>query len=147
MDIMEAPLYFDTNVFIYAIEGHDEYYDLLSYLFKHIENNHLLTVTSELTLAECLVKPEKDKNNEAIEHYKQHIKNSKQLKVVPISRRILINAAKVRSQLQLKLPDAIHMATAIDQNCKTFVTNDKKLRTPTEMQRIDMKDLDAIFCH
>jgi len=33
------------------------------------------------------------------------------------------------------------MATAINQKCKTFVTNDKKLRVPEGMQRLYLKEL------
>ena len=145
MEIIEAPIYFDTNIFIYAIDGHEEYYDLLMGFFSYIEGDHLLVVTSELALAECLVKPEKDNNHVAIEIYKQHIRSSERLKVKSVSRKILIDSASVRVQWGLKLPDAIHMATAIDQGCKTFVTNDKKLRSPDGMQRIDLNDLREIF--
>lgn len=145
MDIIKSPVYFDTNVFIYAIDGHDAYYDLLLRLFDYIEVNNLQIVTSELTLAECLVKPEKDDNTAAIATYKQHIRTSDRLKVKSVSRHILIASAQVRNQLGLKLPDAIHMATAIEQECKTFITNDRKLRSPEGMQRLDIKALKDVF--
>jgi predicted nucleic acid-binding protein len=88
-----------------------------------------------------LVKPIKDENQEAIEQYKKHIQTSDFLKVKPVSREILINSASLRNQLGLKLPDAIHMATAINQDCKTFVTNDQKLRVPEGMQRLYLKEV------
>jgi predicted nucleic acid-binding protein len=141
MELIKAPVYFDTNVFIYIIDGYEEYQDLLSSLLHYIANNNILVVTSELTLAECLVKPIKDGNQKAIEQFKQHIQTSEVLKVKPVSREILINSASLRNELGLKLPDAIHMATAINQNCKTFVTNDQKLRVPEGIQRLYLKEL------
>ncbi|RTZ67012.1 MAG: VapC toxin family PIN domain ribonuclease [Aquificaceae bacterium] len=141
MEIIKSPIYFDTNVFIYSIDGYEEYYDVLANLFQIIAENDLLVITSELTLAECLVKPMKDGNEEAIKQFTAHIKTSDTLKVKPVSRKILIRSAKVRHQLSLKLPDAIHMATAIEQQCKTFITNDRKLCAPNNMQRVYLKDL------
>ena len=145
MEIIQSPVYLDTNIFIYAIEGHDEYYDLLVHLFSHIEKHNITVITSELTLAECLVKPEKDQNIEAIEQYKNHIKTNSQMTVKTVSRKILVSSARVRSQLGLKLPDAIHMATAINESCKTFITNDKKLRSPENMKRMTLEDLRKLF--
>ena len=141
MEIIKSPVYFDTNIFIYAIDGHEEYQDLLQNIFEYIAENKILVVTSELTLAECLVKPMRDENREAIEQYTNHIKTSELLKVKAVSRNILISSADARNKLGLKLPDAIHMATAIDQKCKTFITNDRKLTAPEGMERIYIKDL------
>lgn len=67
------------------------------------------------------------------------------LKVKSVSRNILINSAGTRNKLGLKLPDAIHMATSIDQECKTFITNDRKLKAPEGMERIYIKDLLSSF--
>ena len=146
MEIIESikgPVYFDTNVFIYSIDGYEEYTELLKDIFSHIAEHRLLVITSELTLAECLVKPVKDENIEAVMQFERHINSSESMKVRPVSREILRQSAHVRAELELKLPDAIHMATAIDQGCKTFITNDKrlKLRTPEAMQQVYLKAL------
>ena len=141
MDIIKSPVYFDTNIFIYAIDGHEEYSELLQAIFAYISNNKILVITSELTLAECLVKPMKDGNHEAVKQFSNHIKTNEFLKVKSVSRKILISSADARNKLGLKLPDAIHMATAIEQKCKTFITNDQKLKAPENMERIYIKDL------
>lgn len=67
MDTLEGPVYFDTNVFIYALDGHEDYEPVLERLFSIIFDKDLEVITSELTLAECLVKPVKDGNHEAIQ--------------------------------------------------------------------------------
>lgn len=141
MDTLEGPIYFDTNVFIYSIEAHDDYLPVINRLFKQIYDQKIQVVTSEITLAECLVKPVKDGNEEAIQHYENSIKNNDMLLVKPITRSILKQSAYVRNELRLKLPDAIHMATAIDQGCKLFITNDKKLKAPSGMKQIYLKEL------
>jgi len=140
MDI-KGPVYFDTNVFIYAIEGHETYHEWINELFQFIANEQIIVVTSELTLAECLVKPFKDNNQAAINGFKEHIVNSEALRVCPVSKDILIRSASVRNELNLKLPDAIHMATAIENGCLTFISNDQKLKTPTEMLKVQLGEL------
>lgn len=140
---IKGPVYFDTNVFIYSTDGYEEYLDLLKAIFEHIAENQLLVITSELSLAECLVKPVKDDNKEAITQFEQHMQTSSSMKVKAVSRGILRQSASVRAEMGLKLPDAIHMATAIDQDCKTFISNDKKLKSkaPEDMQQIYLKTL------
>ena len=141
MDIRKGPIYFDTNVFIYSIEGHEKYYSWLEGLFKFVYQQNIQIVTSELTLAECLVKPVRDGNRAAIKAFKDYIKSNELMAVKSVSREVLIRSATVRSELGLKLPDAIHMATAMNQGCMTFVTNDRKLVTPKGMDRIYLRDV------
>jgi predicted nucleic acid-binding protein len=57
-------VYFDTNIWIYAFEGFSEYKVHISRLFSNIDEGLFRAVTSELTLAEILVKPLLEKNIE-----------------------------------------------------------------------------------
>lgn len=49
--------YLDSNVFIYLLEGYADYAPVLTELFQQFDEGRLQAVTSELTLAETLVKP------------------------------------------------------------------------------------------
>ena len=50
------------------------------------------------------------------------------LRLVPVSRPILIDAAALRAKHSaLKLPDAIHVATARASGCEVLLTNDRAL--------------------
>lgn len=120
-----STVYFDTNIFVYALEDVAEYQEQISRLFTFLEDNACIVVTSELTLAECLVKPYKDNNSESIEKYEQYLQNSDYLKVEPVSRDILHSAASNRATTSNSLPDSIHLATAVYTGCQYFVTNDK----------------------
>ena len=110
-------IYFDVNVWIYGLEGYPDFVADLTALFQTIEQGRLTAVTSELSLAEALVKPMKDQNVE----------------ILPVDRNILIKAAQLRTQNKLKLPDAIHLATAIASNCSTFLTNDQGFQNVTQL--------------
>lgn len=50
-------VYLDTNIFIYALEGYADFIDDLTELFASIDAGNIRAVTSELTLAEVLVRP------------------------------------------------------------------------------------------
>ena len=110
-------IYLDANIFIYALEGFPEFKSILTELFLAIDDHKVQAVTSDLTLAEVLVKPLKDGNLTLIETYKQAIESGAGLSVTSVSRAILIEAATLRSQIKLKLPDGIHVATALQTGC------------------------------
>jgi predicted nucleic acid-binding protein len=58
------------------------------------------------------------------------LRTSTSFQVVAISRQILIEAAHLRAKSRLlNLPDAIHLATAQINDCQTFLTNDKRLKS------------------
>lgn len=118
-------IYFDSNIWIYALEGFIEYRSVLTPL---LESDKTI-VTSELTIAEVLVTAVRD--NDAVKRsaYIEAVLNPDNTEAIPINRRILLEAARIRSYTKLKLPDAIHAATALATNCTTFLTNDKQFRT------------------
>ncbi|MFH0958320.1 MAG: hypothetical protein V1897_06415 [Pseudomonadota bacterium] len=58
MDVIKGErIYLDTNIIIYPLEGYPECASSLATLFAAIDEGKLSAVTSELTLAESLVKP------------------------------------------------------------------------------------------
>jgi len=122
-------IYLDTNIFIYALEGYPEYLKILTDLFRMIDDARFQAYTSELTLAETLVKPMMDSNIPLQKAYQEAVQTAGFLKVLPVSREILISAARIRSQnAYLKLPDAIHLSTAQHKDCQIFLTNDRRLK-------------------
>jgi len=122
-------IYVDTNIWIYALEGFSDYKNSLIALSEAVAAGKLALVTSELSLAEVLVKPIKKGDTLGQEVYKKAIETTDVLTVVPVDRSILIRAAEIRSKTKLKLPDAIHAASALSAGCTTFLTNDKQFRT------------------
>jgi len=120
-------VYLDTNVWIYAIEGYPSYAPVLKALMQRIDQKTLLAVSSDLTLAEVLVKPMVDARIDLQEAYKTALQSGGNLNMAPISKSILIEAARLRARYAaLKLPDAIHAATAISAQCNYFVSNDQR---------------------
>lgn len=86
-------------------------------------------ITSELTLAEVLVKPLLDRSREREAAYLQAMRPSTSLHLEPVSREILIAASHLRAERGLKLPDAISAATAQLTHCEQLLTNDARFKT------------------
>ena len=140
--ISGSRLYLDTNIFIYALEGYLEYESIITSLFRNIDNGIYSAVTSELTLAEVLVKPFMDKNKDLEQIYEEILQSSNSLTITTIDRQILIKASMIRASSDgINLPDAIHLATAQLKNCSYFITNDKRLRNNETIQVIIISDL------
>lgn len=119
--------YLDANVFIYAIEGNANIADPLRTLFDLFRLNPGMAVTSELTLAEVLPRaPDVQRRN-----YLNLIVWSRIFDLRPVSRDILIETAEYRETAGMpKLPDAIHVVTAIRAGCRTVLSADSRLRLP-----------------
>lgn len=121
-------VYLDTNVWIYAVESYPAFIQELTDFFQQVDQNQYIAISSELSLAETLVKPIKDNDQGLQTAYKRAIVNRHNVFVVPILRELLIDAAQIRAETGLKLPDAIHAATAVQAQCNTFITNDTQLK-------------------
>jgi len=119
-------IYLDANILIYAVEDLTVVGQKIRTLFSRFDNGELHAVTSELSLAEVLAKPVRDGKQAIQDEYEQLLTNSDALTVMPVTRDVLIRAAQIRAQTSVKLPDAIHAATALMKNCTTFLTNDQR---------------------
>lgn len=117
-------VYLDTNIVIYALEGFAPYRPILLELLENLDQGVIRGVTSELTLAEVLVKPFRDGNQDRIDAYESFLFGRENLRVVPVTRDVLVKAATLRASSGIRLPDAIHLATAMIHGCDAFLTND-----------------------
>jgi len=120
-------VYLDANIVVYAVEGYPALREQVCALLEAMDKRMLSAVTSELTLAEVLVKPMIDGNTPVERAYRTFLEPSGALRLLPVSQAVLIEAARLRARTGLKLPDAIHMATAAGAGCTSFLTNDRGL--------------------
>ena len=125
--MIERRLYLDANVFIYAIEGSAEVSSSLHELFSLLHARDGVGVTSELTLAEVLPKAD----GLLRRNYLDLIVWSRIFDLYPVSRDTLIETAEYRKIARMpKLPDAIHVVTAIRAGCRTILSADSRLKLP-----------------
>ena len=133
-------VYVDTNIIIYLIEGLSEYEKPLGEIRELLETSQLHPITSELSLAECLVQPFKTNATEAVSLYRTFLEDSGCFDLLQVHKEVLVQAAYITAETKMKLPDAIHVATAITTNCNLFLTNDKNIRTPSNMEIVLLSD-------
>lgn len=122
-----ATVYIDTSVIIYTVEANPLYFSLIQSLWQKFLTGEIELVTSELTLRESLILPLRQANNSLANDYEQLLVSS-EIRLVPITQSILKGAANTRATTNLKTPDAIHAATALDAGCTLFLTNDRGFR-------------------
>jgi predicted nucleic acid-binding protein len=120
--------YIDANIVVYAVEGYAEHESAIRAILAAMDHGELVAATSELTLAEVLVKPKQEKNAALQQAYREFLEPSAALALAPITQAVLVEAAEVRATTGLKLPDAIHVATALALRCDVLLTNDRSLR-------------------
>ncbi len=116
----------DTNCFIYYFES-DYMAEKLIPLFEAIEKGFVKGLTSVLTISEILVKPMTLGLDEVCDEYVALLSTYPNLKIIPFNLDIAIRTAAVRAGYNIKTPDAIQVASAIEEGASLFITNDLKL--------------------
>lgn len=117
----------DTNAVIHFLDGTPEYISLLEPLFEIVENGQIKVNLSVITEAELLVKPYRENNVKAVKDVQLLTEDFPNIEVIPVTRKIARDAAKIRSSLVLKLPDAIIISTAVNTNSDVIIGNDHEL--------------------
>jgi predicted nucleic acid-binding protein len=133
-------VYVDTVVVIYSIEKFPDYFSLLEPLWQKLQAGKVRVITSEITLLEALVMPIRRSDTGMIRQYERLLLSS-EISLIPVTQAILRGAANLRAQTNLKTPDAIHAATALNMGCTLFLTNDSGLRKTPELPVTVLKDV------
>ena len=134
--------YLDTNTFIFFFQGEPTVSARVKVLFDALRDHPGSGVTSELTLAEVMAEPDRPLAPALKREYLDLIVWGNFLSLVPVSRDVLYESVDLRathklaSGKKLDLPDAIHLATAIQKNCRFFVSGDGRISPPIGMKRI-----------
>lgn len=101
-------------------------------------------VVSAIALAELLVWPLRDGNEIAALELRASLEGLRGLEIVPVDAEVAERAARVRVAHGLRLPDAIHVATAIIGGAESLLTNDRQLsRAGASMPVLVLDDLVA----
>ena len=126
--------YLDSNVFIAHREAGGATGVALHGLFALLEQGVILASTSELALAETLVQPLAARDFARAEDYKALLEPGGVVAIVPVSRKVIEAAAALAAETRMALPDCIHVATAMQAGCDVFVSNDRGVVLPSQME-------------
>lgn len=139
--MIDGPVYLDANILIYAMETDGDEGLLARRWLLQVDRGRLRAVTSELTMVEVLPQPIALGNIALVQGYRRFFKGSANFSVVPVARAILEAATDLRAKLGSETPDAIHVATALSAGCRSFLTNDGRLRLPDKVIRRALADV------
>ena len=136
----EGPVYFDASGFIYSVERIPPYSDLLEPMWQQAQAGQFSIVSSELVILETLVKPlrEGDTVFEALFH---SLFDVKVVRLIPTTRPLWEEVARLPSRMGLKTPNALHAVAALHAECTLFITNDNDFRRIENLDVVVLDDL------
>ena len=133
-------IYLDTSAIIYSVERNEPYLTLLAPAWRQAEAGQLAVVCSELVIAETLVRPMRE-GNTGLEVAFRAVFAAPEVQLVPATRHLWEDTARLRAETGLKTPDALHAVTALRAGCDLFVTNDSDFRRVQGLPVVVLDDL------
>ncbi len=135
-------VYVETPAVIYTVEPHPTYAPLLRPLWEAAQTQSLQVITSELTLLEALVHPLRRQDAVLQAAYERLLLATPEVKLLPLSQDFLREAARLRAIIPgLRMPDALHAATALIAECALFFTNDTGFRRVPGLPLVILDDV------
>lgn len=130
----------DSMAYIYLLEEHPKLSVLVENIFERAENNKLVIVSSALVLIEVLTGLRKSKKQDVEKEFQYIISEFPYLEIHNMDKNLVNSVVDLRVNYNLKTPDAIHLATAIEHKADVFITNDKQLKKVKEIAILYLGD-------
>ncbi len=135
-----GPVYLDASGFIYSIERIEPYRTLLEPMWLQAQAGQFSIVSSDLVVLETLVKPLRE-GDTVVELLFRSLFEASEVRLIPATRPLWEEAARLRAETGLKTPDALHAAAALHAGCTIFITNDDDFRRLKELPVVVLDDL------
>lgn len=117
-------LYLDANLIVYCVEGSATLKEFcLSRLRETDAHPGGTFVASRLSRVEVLVQPMRQNDDERVARFLEFFK-IRDVEIVDVSNQTVERALDIRVRTKLKLVDALHVATAVEQHATLFLTGD-----------------------
>ena len=130
----------DTSPFIFFIEEHPIYARVVDPFFEAVDRGEIQLVTSTVTLLEVLVHPIRHDDEHLAQRYNDILLSSPHISTIAVTPRTAQVAAELRATHDLKTPDAIHLATALNHNAAAFLTNDRDFPNLAGIELLKLRD-------
>ncbi len=137
-----SALAFDTAPIIYFVEANATYDALVTRIFERVESGNITGTTSVISLCEVLVHPIRNQNADLQKRYREILQNSPNFYTEKINSSIAETAARLRARFNLRTPDALQIATALENGCDAFLCNDKNLKRVTELKILILDEIE-----
>jgi predicted nucleic acid-binding protein len=130
----------ESCTLIYGVDRHPSYGPLVAPLWAAARAGRVDLVASELIITETLVFPLRVGDARALADYETALFRS-DLRLLPVTQASLRNGARLRAELNLRTPDAVHAAAALEAGAALFVTNDPVFRRVPGLPVVVLLDL------
>lgn len=124
----------DSAPFIYHFEEHPRYQVLCAEVFDLMETHVVQATTSVVTLIEALTQPLAKGDQDLSRRYEQYLRFGPSFTLHSLHPDLALKAAQIRARYQIRTPDAIQLAAAMEFGARVFLTNDDRLRKVTEIE-------------
>jgi predicted nucleic acid-binding protein len=112
----------DSAPIIYTLEANEEFAERFAPLFQRHANGEIVLAITTVTIAEVLTGPLSVGEEAVAKRYRAVLET---WQVVDFTCDIAESAARLRGKYNLKLPDAIQLASALAINADALVTHDR----------------------
>ena len=119
-------IFWDTNLFIYLLEGTGEHLAATRHLLTRMRERNDDLLTSTLTLGEVLVRPLSAQGIEWAKRFESFL-DAPGIELIAFGREAARAYGKIRADRTIKAPDAIQLACAASAGTDLFLTNDERL--------------------
>ncbi len=124
---------------IYYLQDHPSFAPRFSPLFDAAAQGKLNLAISTITLAEAMAGPFASGNEVVAMQYRVVLCHSPGWQTVHLDENIATEAARLRARYRLRLPDAIHVATAIAARAWALVTHDSGLAKVMDLRVLGLE--------
>lgn len=135
-------LYIEAAPLIYYVEENPAYIERMDAIIELIDANSVEVISSVLTLTEVLNQPIRQERQDIERKYRAILLRSRSFTLLPIDAETAEVAARLRARYNMRTPDALHVASALQANCGGFLTNDKTLKRVTEIRIVLLDELE-----
>lgn len=130
----------DADVLIYLVDGTQPWATRAAALLDAVDGGLFQASMSTLAYGEVLVGPARSGDGARFERTAAELRETP-VEVLPITRRVVEDAAWICGAGTIKMIDAIHLATARSAGT-AFVTNDRRLRSTPGLEIFLLDDLE-----
>lgn len=123
----------DSAPLIYLLDGHPVFALVFEGLFEAYERGVVRIALSTIAVAEGLAGSFKHGQEALAKRYEKVLVD---FELVPVSQDIAATAARLRAGTELRLPDALQAATALEVGAAALVTHDRNFSRLTGLRVI-----------
>jgi predicted nucleic acid-binding protein len=131
----------DSNVLIYLLEQPGRLADRAGSVLDAIAAGEAEGIMATLTLTEVCAGPARAGDPAMVERYADELTSLENVRLIPLTSEVAVDAAATRGTGPLGLADAIHLASARSAGATAFVTNDRRISSTPALEVLYLDEL------